>query len=419
MSGSSTTASFTSNSSNETSAASTTVTVASATVTTTVTGMSKEEKAILMPFYCISLLVALIGNVLIIVVFYKYKPIRKSINYFVLNMAISDLFTPLTIMPFFIATTLSNGPGFLNQLPLPLAKVVCKLCYFFADTSIVVSIISLLMISLDRLIAVVFPLQVKLISLKVRFICILMTWVVAFSVNSLYLHLLSFEGHCYLDWDPESRNNYSVAVLIVFFFIPTCLLTLIYGSIAVTLKRRERQRKNMSKSKRSCDHSSNRKIIGLSVAILAGFIIFIGPFVVWNLIMIILKRATLPGSEKYPALEFTINIFLSHSWGTINPCMCFAFSENYRTGLKHVFFGGSSPGSLSLSPNTKLTSSRKRRFRSSSSDHLNVEVVKGNGNEWFKLAGEKKDRSQEQENGNGKQEQKVYTSERRPSDYIS
>ncbi|XP_044177472.1 prolactin-releasing peptide receptor-like [Acropora millepora] len=411
MSGSSTTASFTSNSSNETSAAFTTVTVASTTVTTTVTGMSKEGKAILMPFYCISLLVALIGNVLIILVFYKYKPIRKAINYFVLNMAISDLFTPLTIMPFTIANTLSNGPGFLNQLPLPLAGVVCKLCYFFADTSIVVSIISLLMISLDRLIAVVFPLQVRLISMKVRFICILMSWVVAISVHGLYLHLLSFKGHCYVDWDAESRNNYSVAILIAFFFIPTCLLTLIYGSIAVTLKRRQRQRKDMSKSKRSRDHSSNRKIIGLSVAILAGFMIFIGPFVVWHLIMFILKRATLPGSAKYPVLEFTINILLYHSWGAVNPCMCFAFSENYRTGLKHVFFGGSSAGPLSLSADTKLTSSRKHRLRSSSSDHLNVEVVKGNGNEWFKLAGEEKDRSQEQENGNGKQEQKVYTSE--------
>ena len=114
MSGNSTSASFTSNSSN-------------ATFTTAGTpGMSREEKAILMPFYFTSLLVALIGNVLIIVVFYKYKPIRKSINYFVLNMAISDLFTPLTIMPFIIASTLSNGPGFLNQLPSSLAEVVCE-----------------------------------------------------------------------------------------------------------------------------------------------------------------------------------------------------------------------------------------------------------------------------------------------------
>ena len=387
MSGNSTAASLTSNSSNAGS-----------------TGMSKEEKAILMPFYCISLLVALIGNVLIIVVFFKYKPIRKSINYFVFNMAISDLFTPLTIMPFIIASTLSNG--FLNQLPSRLAEVVCKLCYFLADFSFDVSIFSLLMISLDRLIAVVFPLHIRLISMKVRVICILMSWVVAISVHGLYFRLFVFQGDCYLDWDEQSRNDYFVAIFIAVFFIPACLLTIIYSAIAVTLKRRQRQRKNMSKSKRSRDHSSNRQIIGLSVAILAGFIISVGPFVICHFISIILKQRAPPGFEEYPALEFIVNRLLFHSWGAFNPCMCFAFSENYRTGLRHVFFGGTRAGSLSVSASTKLTSSKKRT-RSSNSDHLNLNAANENGKEWFKLAGKEKDRSQERKKGNGKQDQKV------------
>ena len=398
MSGNSNTAPLTSNSSNETSAASTTAGIP---------GMSSREKAILMPFYCISLVVALIGNVLIIVVFYKHKPIRKSINYFVLNMAISDLFTPLTIMPYVIVSTLSNGPGFMNQLPSPLAGVICKLCYFLPESSFDVSIVSLLMISLDRLIAVVFPLQIRLISIKVRFICILMSWVVAISVHGLYFHYISYsQGLCRFSvGDALNLNDYRVAIFITFFFIPACLLVIIYGAITVSLKRRQRKRKNMSKSKRSHDNSSNRQIIGLSVAILAGFIISIGPLVVYNLIGIIMKQKAPPGYE-YPALEFIINSLLFHSWGAFNPCMCFAFSENYQTGLKHVFFGGSRAGSLSLSGNTKLTSSRKRT-RSSSSDHFNKKAVKGNGNKWFKLAGEEKDRSQDQEEGNGKEEQKV------------
>ena len=396
MSGNFTSASFTSNSSNETSAASTTAAIR---------GMSSKEKAILMPFYFISLLVALIGNVLIILVFYKYKPIRKFINYFVLNMAISDLFTPLTIMPYIIAKTLSDG-AFLKQIPSPLAGVVCKLCYILADTSIVVSVMSLLMISLDRLIAVVFPLQIRFISKKVRFICISMSWVVAISVFAFYFRcMIYFQGHCYLNWDAESISDYRVAISIAFFFIPVCLLTIIYGAIAVILKRRQRKRKSMSISKGSHDNSSNRHIIGLSVAILAGFIISIGPVIVHFFIVIILKREAFLIFE-YPALEFIINKLLLHSWGAFNPCICFAFSENYRTGLKCVFMGGSRSGRLSLSANKKLTSSRKRT-RSSNSNHLNTKAVRGNGNEWFKLAGEEKYRSQEQEKGNGKQEQKV------------
>ena len=363
-------------------------------------GMTKEEKAILMPIYIINLLVAVIGNVLIIVVFYKYKPIRKSINFFVLNMAISDLFTPLTIMPYFIANILSNNT-FLSKLPLPFATAICKLCFFLADTSVIVSILSLQMISLDRLISVVFPLHIKLISRKVRFICMLVSWVVAISVNGLYLRTFHFKGYCRLGLDAESARGYSMAIFIAFFLIPVCLLTLIYGVIAVTLKRRQRKMKKMSKSKRSHDYmySSNRRVIGLSVAILAGFIISIGPLVVCNLIRIILKRTALPVFEKYPALEFIMNKLLFHSWGAFNPCICFAFSENYRSGFMHIFFGRSRAGSHSLSANTK-TSVIRKRTRSSSSDHFSMKAVEGSENERLKCAG-------------GENKQKVMTSKNR------
>jgi len=349
--------------------------------------MSKEEKAILMPIYIICLLVTLTGNALIIVVFYKYKPIRRSINFFVLNMAISDLFTPLTIMPFFIADILSNNT-FLSKLPLPLATAICKLCYFLADTSVIVSILSLLMISLDRLIAVVFPLHIKLISRKVRSICMLVSWVVAISVHGLYLRFFDFKGHgCFLDLDTVSLKGYSIAIFIAFYLIPVCLLTLVYGAIAVTLKRRQRKMKKMSKSKRSQDHMyrSSRRVIGLSVAILVGFIISIGPLVVFNLIGIILKRTAPPGFEKYPALQFIINKLLFHSWGAFNPCICFAFSENYRSGFMHIFFGRSRAGSLSLSANTKTSVTRKRT-RSSCSDHFSMKAFEGSENERLKCA---------------------------------
>ena len=162
----------------------------------------------------------------------------------------------------------------------------------------------------------------------------------------------------------------------------------------------------MSVSEISLQCSGNRRVIGLSVAILAGFIISVGPLVICDLISIILRKEESLGFEENPALAFIINNLLFHSWGAFNPCMCFAFSENYRTGLRHVFFGGSRAGSLSPSANTKLTSSKKRT-RSSNSDHLNLEAAKGNGKEWFKLAGEEKDRSLEREKGNGKQDQKV------------
>ena len=376
-----TSASYTTNSSNETSAAPTTAGSP---------GMSTKEKAILMPFYFISLLVALIGNVLIVVVFHKYKPIRKSYNYFVLNMAISDLFTPLTIMPFIIAKTLSNGT-FLKQLPSSRAGLVCKVCFFSVDTSIVVSIISLLMISLDRLIAVVFPLRMKFISRKVRFVCIFMSWVVALSVHIPYLFIFTFNSDCTKSgWSDETNNIYLVATFTTFFLVPVCFLIVIYGAIVVTLKRRQRKRKKMSASKKSRVYRFNRSVIGLSVAILGAFIISIGPLFVLQCIFFVLHERYPPEVEKNPAILFIIGRLLVHSWGAVNPCMCFAFSENFRTGLKHVFFGRCRAGSLSLYADPKLTSAR-RRTRSSSSYHFSMRPVKGSKRERFKLAAEEKD----------------------------
>ena len=293
-------------------------------------GMSKKEIAILMPIYSISLLAALIGNFLIIVVFCMYKPIQKTINYFVVNMAISDIFTPLTIMPFKIAETLSNGT-FLSQLPSSLAEVLCKLCFFLADTSILVSIISLLMISVERLIAVVFPLQIKLISMKVRFICILMSWVVAISVHTPYLAIFVFKGGCFKEWDIETNNRYIVATFSTFFLIPVCLLIIIYGTITVSLKRGQRERRKMSKPKRSRDHRRNGRILGFAVAILAAFAISIGPLFVLNFIKIFHGQVP-PEAKTYPALEFIIGSLLVHSWAPSIPSCALLSAKTTERG---------------------------------------------------------------------------------------
>ena len=310
-------------------------------------------------------------------------------------------------MLFRSAKTLSNGT-FLNQLPSSRAGVVCKLCFFLADTSFVVSIISLLMISMDRLIAVVFPLHMRLISRKMRVICIFMSWVVALSVLVPYLFFFTFrEGTCIKSWSDETNNRYAVATFTAFFLVPVCFLIIIYGAITVTLKRRQRERNKMSVSEISLDRSGNRRVIRLSVAIQAAFIISIGPsFLLQCIRKFKFDGERPPEIQKYPAIVFFIESLLVNSWGAINPCMCFAFCENYRTGLKHVFFRGSRAASPSLSENTKMTSPSKRT-RSSSSYRFSVNVVEGSKREWLKLAEGEKNRSQEQEQDNDKQEQKL------------
>ena len=240
---------------------------------------------------------------------------------------------------------LSSGP-FLSRLQPELANVFCKLCPFFRDVSVLVSIQSLMLISVDRLIAVVFPLKIKLISWKVRLVCILVSWIVAIATHAHYLHIfhVSSDGYCCLkaNWTTEVNIKYGVAMSIVFYLVPLCLLTIIYSTIAMTLKRRENERRKMSECKRSRDPANNRQILRLSIAILAAFIVCMGPFFVCAFIIIFKFHGKLPPEidAKIPkVIVFIITRILMHSWGALNSCICFAFSENYRTGFKHLVIG--------------------------------------------------------------------------------
>ena len=367
-------------------------------------GLSKEEKAILIATYSIVLHVALIGNVLIILVFSKYKPLRKSINYFVVNMAVSDLFTPLTIMPFTIAQTLSSGP-FLSRLQPKVANIICKLCYFLADVSVLVSIQSLMLISVDRLIAVVFPLKIKLMSRKVRLVCILVSWIVAIAAHAHYLHILHVcsNGYCCFkaNWTREINNKYMAAMFIVFYLVPVCLLTIIYSTIAWTLKRRQNE-----------DPASNRQIVRLPIAILAAFIVSIGPLFVCAFIIIFKFHGELPpeiGAKIPQVIVFIIRKMLLHSWGALNPCICFAFSENYRIGFNHLVFGRRRDGRTAfpqLVSIMNMTLVSRRTKRSSSSDHVSMKSITEAQEERLKRVGAEKEQSQKQKNTTEKQKEK-------------
>ena len=76
-------------------------------------------------------LVSFIGNIFILVVIYKNKQLRRSINYFVFNMAVSDLFNPLTIMTVKIVEIISGSSSWKVDRPSA-GKHSMQTCLFSA-----------------------------------------------------------------------------------------------------------------------------------------------------------------------------------------------------------------------------------------------------------------------------------------------
>ena len=163
---------------------------------------------------------------------YKTPNLRKPINYFIANMAFSDLAYLLfncRLLLLSLHTTWIIG-GQLGQ-------ALCKLISVFAEVSAIVSIQSLILIAVDRFGAVVFPLRSPLIRSKLCPFFILATWIVAVAVSSPYLFAVklvdnSGKMYCTLRWkeafgESSSYPHFKLVICILFAYIPVLLLVIL------------------------------------------------------------------------------------------------------------------------------------------------------------------------------------------------
>ena len=295
--------------------------------------------------YIFIFLVSFFGNIFIVMVIYKNKQLRRSINYFVFNMAVSDLFNPLTVMTVKIVEIISGSSSWKVDRPWLLGNILCKLAYFLPDVSFVVSIGSLLLISIDRLIAVVFPLKAKLISSKVRLISILSTWFVAIAVHAPYFYsfkLIPYENetYCIMSWEPafdhmKTHKGFISASFITFFLIPVVFLVIVYGIIAWTIRKKNKKSKERLSCRQNHRDQQLRKIVRLAMAIMISFVSCMTPLLIFSFLTIFLwnYRESPPICAFQTVIPF-ISVLMMHSWSAVNPCICFIFSKNYRNGLR-------------------------------------------------------------------------------------
>ena len=140
--------------------------------------------------FAITLISSLVGNTLIINIVYRRPELRKTINFFIVNMAVSDFVFPLVAVPFNVIEIASGSlqwpiDGTVGLTLCKLIKMVSWICF----TELLFSTDSLVWIALDRFVAVVFPLRLHLFSSRSRAFAIASTWFVAVLGNAYHFHV--------------------------------------------------------------------------------------------------------------------------------------------------------------------------------------------------------------------------------------
>lgn len=295
--------------------------------------------------YSVLIVVAVTGNILIGVVVFKTKPMRRTINFLIVNMAFSDLILPIIAFPR-ILTDVNVGHWLIDGR---FGLALCKITYFLQDVSVDVSIQSLVLISVDRFGAVVFPLRPPIVSSKLCPYVILATWIVAIAIHCPHLFafkLSEIEGklQCRLLWDDtfglsSSRKSYYLAVVLVVTVIPFALMTIVYSIIIFKLRSQKipgNETVNVKEQEKRVKRQRNVPKMSLAIVLVFGlcwtpintmvFFMYFG----WD------NNASAFSSCGFQTFYFFAR-FMAYANCAINPCICFIFSGNFRQGLKRLF----------------------------------------------------------------------------------
>ncbi|XP_022243900.1 cholecystokinin receptor-like [Limulus polyphemus] len=214
------------------------------------TGAVEEKIRLILP-YSIILLLAVVGNVLVIVTLAVNKRMRTVTNVFLLNLAISDLLLGVFCMPFTLIGVLMREFVF--------GDVMCRLIPYLQAVSVSVSAWTLVSISVERYYAICHPLksrQWQTLSHAYRMIGGVwmgsMTCMLPIAILSELQPLRRVDRFkCRESWPTETAEKlFNIFLDVVLLVTPLLIMIITYSLITLTLWRAIRPFRSRTEGKR-------------------------------------------------------------------------------------------------------------------------------------------------------------------------
>ena len=287
-------------------------------------------------------LLALSGNFLVIVTFFKTSNLKTSANFYIVNMAVSDVVSVVLNWPLYATEGMLKPGGSLiaNQT---VGAFFCKLGIYSRGVLYVVSIESLVLIVVDRFIAIAFPLKAINITARVRTTFLLLSWfipllgIVPFFVYSEIIQV-GRQTFCRNLMSMLALQIYHFVSFTLFYFAPLVLI-LVFHSLSIKYLRRrvEFHRESNEGNAQTKTLKENQNIMKIFRSVTLGF------FICWTpLYIYMLLKALYPpifAEDKcllFVGLLYYVFPLLS---AAINPFILIAFSSNYREAIKDLLQG--------------------------------------------------------------------------------
>ncbi|XP_070491158.1 RYamide receptor isoform X2 [Chironomus tepperi] len=297
---------------------------------------SMEFQATLHFMYITIFIISLLGNAMVVFIVCQSSRMQTVTNYFIANLALADMSMAFFCIPF----------SFISQFVLqywPFGSLLCRIVNYTQAISVLVSAYTLVAISIDRYIAIMFPLKPRL-SKRYAKLIISIVWVIALAtaspipIMSTLIQPTSWFQKCdryfcmELWAEKEHKDYYSLVLMSLQFIIPLAVLIFTYTRIAVVVwgKKPPGEAENLRDLRMA---RSKRKMIKMMLAVVFVFIFCWLPF---NLFMLLGPDESTE-SPLLPYLWFAFH-WLAMSHSCYNPIIYGLMNSRFKACFIAVLY---------------------------------------------------------------------------------
>ncbi|XP_065121142.1 trace amine-associated receptor 13c-like [Paramisgurnus dabryanus] len=296
------------------------------------TKRSTHEYNIMYVFFSLLSVWTVFLNLLVIISISHFKKLHTPTNMLILSLAVSDLLVGLIAIPV-EAIKLTETCWYFGE-------IFCGLFMVFLGLFLSVSLSNLILIALDRFIAVIYPLlYTQKITMTKSLVAIFLSWFFSSAYNtSLMVGNVFFEtnvsyrfGVCYGECTFVSSFGWRVIDLFVTLLIPCITIITLYLRIFFVAQRQVKIINSLVKREKRLTEGSGRRKSEHKAALILGIIVAIHllcyiPFYIFSF----------TGNTIIPVATANFLSWTMYVNSGVNPLIYAFFYPWFRKALKHI-----------------------------------------------------------------------------------